>query len=280
MGFFDFLRGNKKSSYVVEEDKKNSYDTAENKEEKKEQAASRNGNAEIVLTKVVFSGGYVSPSGGFSNGAYYEISGKNPSTGRINKKKVVARSEVEAMEKVRNEFGLTDMSATCIPFDKPTEKQLDCAKRLHLFIPQGADKNDVACMLHRVADAVPGVEDPDFSPIPACSQEFADYLCRGGAIASSYIDYISALEAAARSFGPREKCRLYAYCVWCHFKKEPVNVPIQHPQEWLFDQFADEYCEDEQFMNLLSKTSFAYIHGNEKAVKIVKEFMKNRGYLS
>lgn len=264
MGFFDFFR-------------KKSEDNVADSPAKPSEARK---DGQIVLARVSFPDGYVSPSGGFSNGAYYEVCGKNPKTGRVNRKKVIARSESEAIEKAWNEYGFTEASASCIPFAAPTEKQLDFAKRLHLFIPEGADENDVACMLHRVADAVPGVDDPDFSPISGCSQEFANYLVENNTVFSAYIDAGGAFEVAVRSFPPREKCKLYAYCVWCHLKKEPVSVPIRHPQEWLFDQFADEYCENSEFLEALVRASFLFMHGNEKTVKTVKEFFEKYGGVS
>lgn len=234
----------------------------------------------IVLSRVVFPDGYVSPSGGYSNNALFEIQGKNPKTGRVNKRKVGARTKCEAIERAEKQYGFTEISAKCIPFDPPTEAQLELSKRLRLYIPDGATKEDVSCMIGRMVENTLDVDDPEFAPIESCPQEWANYFCDDGLTFSAYISIESAFELAEQCLSPRKRCKFYAYCVWCHFNKEPIIAPFNHPMEFLFDSFADEYYENEQFMGLLSKTSFAYIHGNEKTVKIAKEFMKNRGYLS
>lgn len=270
MGLFDFLRKNKG----------NSFDITENKEKKNDVTENIKKNGEFVLSRITFKDGYVSPSGGYSNSAVFEIQGRNPETGRMNKRKVNARTEREAIENAERQYGFTDISAKCIPFAPPTEAQLELSKRLRLHIPDGATKGDVSCMIGRMVESAVDVDDPEFMPIEGCSQDWADYFCDDGLTFSAYISIGSAFELAEQCLSPKKRCKFYAYCVWCHFNKEPIIAPFNHPMEHLFDSFADEYCEDEQFMNLLSKTSFAYIHGNEKAVKIVKEFMKNRGYLS
>ena len=235
---------------------------------------------QIVLSKIQFKDGYISPSGGFSNTARFEIVGTNPKTGRKNKREVSAPTEQDAIIKVEKEFGFTDIETVCIPFDKPTEPQLELANKIHVFIPEGATKNDVSVILGRMLDGNKDPEDVDFKPLDGCSQKWADYLCSQGVHFSAYLSEESAWNIATNvDFNTKERCKLYAYCIWCYLNKENLDFHIGHPKENLFNLFADAYCNNQEFLTSLNaKNSYNFYNpnGNEKTVKIVKEFFKQQ----
>ena len=162
------------------------------------------------FSRVIFSGNYVSPSGGFCN--YGEFSGRgiNPETGRSNQiKKVSARTLEEAVSKAEKESGFHHIELSAVPMDPPTERQIAYAKELSIKIPEGACKEDVMCLISRVADS------PSDVPSPGCSQALASYLEKSGICFSAYISQPMALSWAVNMLPDREKCRFYAYCVWC-----------------------------------------------------------------
>lgn len=266
MGLFNFLRKNKKSSSGV----------ADSAEENNAIKTNIKKNSEFVLSRVIFKDGYVSPSGGYSNSAVFEIQGRNPETGRMNKRKISARTEREAIENAERQYGFTDISAKCIPFNPPTQAQLELSKKLRLHIPDSATKEDVSCMIGRMVESAVDVDDPEFVPLEGCSQEWADYLYDDGLMFSAYISMQDAYRLAEQCLSPKKKCKFYAYCVWCHFNKELIDAPFNHPMEWLFDSFSDAYFQDTEFLKLLSNASFYHIHGNEKPAKIVKQFMDSK----
>lgn len=238
---------------------------------------------QFVLSKITFKDGYKSPSGGYSNTARFEIIGTNPKTGRKNKKEVTAPTQADAIIKAANEFGFTNIETTCIPFDKPTEPQLELAKKIHVFVPQDADKDDVACILSRMLDSNRSPEDAAFKPLDGCSQKWADYLCSQGVYFSAYLSGKSAWDIATNvNFNAKERCKIYAYCIWCYLKKENLDFHIGHPKENLFDLFANTYCNNQEFLSSLNTKSFYNFYnpnGNEKTVKTVKEFFKQQNQI-
>lgn len=235
---------------------------------------------QIVLSKIQFKDGYTSPSGGFSNTARFEIIGINPKTGRKNKREIIAPTETDAIIKAEKEFGFTDIEAVCIPFDKPTEPQLELAKKINVFIPQDADKDDVSCILSRMLDGNRSPEDADFKPLDGCSQKWADYLQSQGIYFSAYISQAHAWNIVTNvGFNTKERCKIYAYCIWCYLNKENLDFHIGHPKENLFDLFADAYYDNQEFLTSLNtKSSYNFYNpnGNEKTIKTVKEFFKQQ----
>lgn len=224
----------------------------------------------MVLSRIAFPGGYKSPSGGFCNYARFSGRGINPATGRSNQIKVVyAKTLDEALAKAEKETGFQNIELSLVPMDPPTEKQMGFAKELRIQIPSEACKEDMICLISRVADSL---ED---EPIPGCPQSFANYLDKAGLQFSAYISEPMALEWAANMLPTWEKCRFYAYCVWCHSHNESLTAPDIHPNADLFSAFADRFADDTAFLQGLHKKSvlnFLHPNGNESTVKIAKAF--------
>ena len=230
------------------------------------------------FSRVVFSGNYVSPSGGFCN--YGEFSGRgiNPETGRSNQiKKVSARTLEEAVSKAEKETGFHHIELSAVPMDPPTERQIAYAKELSIKIPEGACKEDVMCLISRVADS------PSDVPSPGCSQALASYLEKSGICFSAYISQPMALSWAVNMLPDREKCRFYAYCVWCHISGEPIESPTDHSKAALFQSFVERFAENQNFTSELKKKTvdnFVAPNGNENTVKAVKAFFwEHEGHL-
>lgn len=223
-----------------------------------------------VLSRITFPGSYKSPSGGFCNYARFSGRGINPSTGRSNQiKEVYAKTLDAALAKAERETGFQNIELSLVPMDPPTEKQIGFAKELRIQIPSEACKEDMICLISRVADSL---ED---EPLPGCPQSFANYLDKAGIQFSAYISEPMALEWAANMLPTWEKCRFYAYCVWCHSHNESLTAPDIHPNANLFSTFADRFAEDSAFLQGLQKKSvFNFIrpNGNEGTVKVVKAF--------
>ncbi len=238
---------------------------------------------QFVLSKIQFKDGYTSPSGGYSNTARFEIVGTNPKTGRKNKREVTAPTKADAIIKAEKEFNFTNIEAVCIPFDKPTESQLELARKIHVFIPQDADKDDVACILSRMLDGNRSPEDADFKPLDGCNQKLADYLQSQGVYFSAYISQAHAWNIVTNiGFNTKERCKIYAYCIWCYLNKENLDFHIGHPKDFLFDLFADDYYNNQEFLTSLNtKSSYNFYNpnSNEKTVKIVKEFFKQQNQM-
>ena len=229
----------------------------------------------INLSRVSFPGGYQSPSGGFCNYARFTGRGINPATGRSNQVKVVeARTLEDAVVKVEKQNGLQQVQLSVIPMEPPTERQIPYAKDLGIQIPAGACKEDVICMISRVAESV------DDTPLLGCPQALANYLHEARVLFSAYIGWGDAVSYAVAYLPEREKCRFYAYCVWCWLRSEDILSPVGHPKASLFEAFATWASTDPDFLSRLAKkydSNFLSPNGNEATVRTVKTFFQEQG---
>lgn len=229
----------------------------------------------ITLSRVSFPDGYQSLSGGFCNYSRFEGYGINPATGRKNQvKNVYARTLEDAVLKVEQDKRLQQINLSVIQMDPPTERQLPFAKDLNIQIPNGACKEDVICLISRVADSI------DEIPLPGCPQPLADYLYDKGVLFSAYIGWESAISYAVAYLPEREKCRFYAYCIWCWLRSEDILSPVAHSKAPLFEAFAARASEDSGFLECLAKkyhTNFLAPNGNETTVRTVKAFFQEQG---
>lgn len=227
------------------------------------------------LSRVAFPDGYVSPSGGFCNYARFTGRGINPATGRSNQVKVVeARTLEDAVAKVEEQNGLQQVQLSVIPMEPPTERQIPYAKDLKIQIPAGACKEDVICMISRVAESA------DDTPLLGCPQALANYLHEAGVLFSAYIGWEDAVSYAVAYLPEREKCRFYAYCIWCWLRSEDILSPVAHSKAPLFEAFAARASEDSGFLECLAKkyhTNFLAPNGNETTVRTVKAFFQEQG---
>lgn len=107
----------------------------------------------LPATPVEAWNGYRSQSGGYVNFAKFQVVGKNPNTNRKNKRIYCAKSEEEACAKAKDTDGLVEpFEITILPYEPPTQRQLDYAKSLEAIIPDGACKIDVSAIISRITD--------------------------------------------------------------------------------------------------------------------------------
>lgn len=96
--------------------------------------------------------GYVSPSGGYVNYARWQVIGINPKTNRKNKRVYETRREEQAIKCAIDEGFEAPFEVTAIPFDPPSERQLDYANSIGTYVPPEACRYDVSAMLSRYED--------------------------------------------------------------------------------------------------------------------------------
>lgn len=107
----------------------------------------------LPATPIEAWNGYCSQSGGYVNFAKFQVIGKNPNTNRKNKRIYCAKSEEEACAKAKETDGLVEpFEITILPYEPPTQRQLDYAKNLEAIIPVGACKIDVSAIISRITD--------------------------------------------------------------------------------------------------------------------------------
>lgn len=99
-------------------------------------------------------GGYVSPSGGFSNSARFAVHGINPKTRRQNKKVVSCQTSDMAQKEAVSAGLVPPFQCDPISFSAPTDAQRDYASKLQITFPSAfISVEDASALLSR-AEAI------------------------------------------------------------------------------------------------------------------------------
>lgn len=133
--------------------------------------------------------GYVSPSGGYVNYAYYLVSGCDKSTGRKRNKRIKAQNETAAIQYATSEGLCEPFSIKLIPNDPPTEAQLSYAQDLRATLPTGACFHDVSAIISRICE---NDEAPVEDSLAECALKHGLFLSMytGTRIIMELIDYL------------------------------------------------------------------------------------------
>lgn len=101
---------------------------------------------------IMLSFDYKSPSGGYMNYAIYSVTGINSLTNRKNTRKYECKNENEAMQ-LATADGLIDVeNIKPLPFDPPTERQIEACKKHYRIIPPNACQRDVSSLMTKEID--------------------------------------------------------------------------------------------------------------------------------
>lgn len=90
---------------------------------------------------------YKSPSGGYMNYAVFAVVVINPETGRQNKRKYECKTESEARSLAAADGYHDIISITPVPFEPPTERQLEACRQHGRIVPPGACMKDVTFLM-------------------------------------------------------------------------------------------------------------------------------------
>jgi hypothetical protein len=172
----------------------------------------------------------------------YKATGKNKDTNRKRTLKIPARSE-EIAEQLSIEQGLLPpVQIEIIPFDPPTEKQLDYAESLGIYIPENATKDDLTCLIHNSVE-----KDPDPNPGLiefATNREMFFSECIGKRrLYSLVFEHLDGVDKTA----------FFAFSVYRWLSEDRHANLDTHPQKELFYSFADQVKNDSSFQKSLLK---------------------------
>lgn len=90
---------------------------------------------------------YKSPSGGYMNYAIYSVTGINSSTNRKNTRKYECKNENEAMQLATADGLINIDNIKPLPFDPPTERQIEACKKHFRIIPPNSCMNDISFLM-------------------------------------------------------------------------------------------------------------------------------------
>lgn len=176
------------------------------------------------------------------NHQIYKVSGINEATNRKKSIKLEGLSEDDAIESASKQ-GLKEITAIeIVPFDLPTERQLDYAKSLGLIIPNASTKEDVSALISKRVDK-------DGTP----NQGLLEFATNKRIFLSNYIGKTALYEQIFSSLTNRDKIAFFAFSIYRYISDDRYANLDTHANKDLFYEFADSTINDDRFMKSLNK---------------------------
>ena len=228
--------------------------------------------------------GYISPSGGFVNWATYEVSGKNISTNRKNKRRYNAKTEANAIKQAEADGLAGPFDIVAIKHDDPTEKQLQYLQSWGVSVPVGANKFDVSTILSRLEDESETITEKRISKstteervrlLPGPASDFAKFADSMGVKFSRFIGKGALFDSTLYHLTGRDRVAFYAYCVICANKKTEIGDMRDNENFARLYEFADAAIENPSLLRSIegrSANDYLHPHKGSAAYKAVAEF--------
>lgn len=170
----------------------------------------------------------------------FDGEGMYENTGRKRKIHIEAFSEQEAIEELQSSgFSPDTITISRIPFEPPTEAQIDAMKKHHDKIPKKACKIDISFLMEKI---IHDQREPD--------KQLIEFATSQKVKLSYYTGEKSLYRCIWNKFTLEEKFAFYLLCV----EKDKNGI-------WMFEKFdsyktlASNYVNDKKFMNSFKQYS-------------------------
>ncbi|MFY0521050.1 hypothetical protein ACOMCU_24975 [Lysinibacillus sp. UGB7] len=172
----------------------------------------------------------------------YKIQGKHMETKRTRTLKINALNEDDAKQQAL-ESGLESCtSMVIIPFDEPTQNQLDYARDLGIQIPAGLTKDDVSALISR---KINGDEDYD--------QGLLEFATNHRIYVSKYIASSDLYGITFHKLSIVDRIAFFAFAIYRDITRDSHSNLDTHPARNKFYELAASKENDIQFIKSLDR---------------------------
>lgn len=214
----------------------------------------------------------------------YECKALFIETNRIRTKKIEAFSEEDAINELKSK-GYTDpITLTPIPFDPPTDKQIEVCRDYGTVVPNKACKRDVSYIIDKDMDH-------DSNPNP----ELLSYATEMRIFLSYYIGKKALYNAIFNQLAIKDKIAFFAFCIYRFNSSDRTGNLNQSKYKADFYKFSESHLQDKSFIQSMNRYKgeqlrfFGKIQvgdstyeGGSKSTSSYKEvmnFLQNQGIL-
>jgi len=176
----------------------------------------------------------------------YKIKGKHNETKRVRTLKIEAFDEEDAINEALN-LGLESIdSVEIVPFDPPTERQLEYAKSLSIKIPEKACKTDVSALINRAVNK-------DGEP----NEGLIEFATNKRIFFSKYIGKTALYNLVFYELPDLDRVAFFVFSIYRYISDDRHANLDTHPYHEKFYEFAESVVKDERFMKSMKKYSGA-----------------------
>lgn len=174
----------------------------------------------------------------------YECTGVFAETNRKRTRKIEAFTEDDALEEMKSTGFVEPITVKQIPFDPPSEAQIEACRKYHTIIPDKACKIDVTYIMDREIEN-------DSIPNP----DLLRYATEMKITTSYYAGKRNLYCNIFRSLDLRDKIAFFAFCIYRFLSKDRYGNLNHSPHKDLFYSFADTKLSDKSFITSMNRYS-------------------------
>lgn len=174
----------------------------------------------------------------------YEIKGRHIETKRIRTLKVDAFNEEDAKKQADEQGIKTIITIDAIPFETPTENQLDYAKDLGIFISGDLTKEDVSALISKAVDK-------DNEP----NQGLLEFATNHRIYTSKHIGKSALYNKLFALLDDIDRVAFFIFSIYRYISDDRHANLDNHPNRKFFYEFANSNVSDERFMKSMNKYS-------------------------
>ena len=207
--------------------------------------------------------------------AIYNVSGKNPDTGRRKTRQII-RSENMTEAEVEKASGLLPpYEIEKIADEAPTEEQIKYAQKLGVAFPKDASIRDATIFLTRAENY------EELHQKGTAKSLLEIYINKYGIYIPKYANAQESYRAFFCGMNKQEKVEYFAMRVYNEYKGTEYMFPFEaeKSEQEIFEKFAQKYIEDKKFMESFLKYMADDLPIGHKVAKQLKAYEIVRGYL-
>lgn len=176
------------------------------------------------------------------NYSIYKVKGKHSETKRVRTLKFNAFNEDDAIQQALASGIESCTSIEIIPFDEPTESQLNYARDLGIQIPNGASKYDVSALISRKVD---GDEEYD--------QDLLEFATNHRIYVSKYTTLSDLYGITFQKLPIVDRIAFFAFLIYRDITKDSHSNLDTHPARNKFYSLAILKENDDRFIKSLER---------------------------
>lgn len=180
------------------------------------------------------------------NYKHYKIKGKHVETKRVRTVKIDAINEDDAIKEAHSHNLETVDSVEILPFEPPTERQLEYATSLNIELPEGVCKQDVSALISRSVDR---------DGIP--NEGLIDFATNRKLFFSKYIGKTALYNWVFYELPDLDRVAFFIFSIYRYISDNRHSNLDTHPHYEKFYEFANSIVGDERFMKSMNKYSGA-----------------------
>lgn len=213
--------------------------------------------------------GYKSPSGGYVNYSLFSVKGTNPSTGRVNTRKIESTTEHDAIEAARSSGLIDPFIVDILPFPAPLDSYIHSVEKdFNITLPDGVIEADISTIVSKIYNN-------DYVIPPKGLASFATDF---GVKFSCFVGFETLCRCMSNTLDDEMRAAFFGYIIHQNERNMEIGDMRNSTEYENYLKFGSSVVKDPAVMKTINRTLYnikSIPHGNCKAIHVLKHTFNN-----